>query len=244
MSDRGGRARRRNLVLRHGRHKDARKNFTMTSMTRTRRIAISAIALATVAVIVMIMFASRPTSSAVAGMEHSTPAADHETSASHAHAAGDDPVSGEMPRMNMVESSPTPTMSEDMPGMDHGSGHTHESTPTHPAMSEDMPGMDHGSGHTHESTPTHPTMSEEMPGMDHGSGEGAEPGHGGGDTGGSGHGSGDTSAADPDRPLAPVMSAFGGGTLAVMVTAGFLRRRDRVAAEIKQAARAARRSQE
>ncbi|MFZ1285811.1 MAG: hypothetical protein WAR57_02095 [Candidatus Phosphoribacter sp.] len=220
MSDRGGRARRRNLVLRHGRHKDARKNFTMTSMTRTRRVAISAIALAAVAVIVMIMFASRPTSSAVAGMEHSTPAADHQTSASHAHAAGDDPVSGEMPRMNMVESSPTPT------------------------MSEDMPGMDHGSGHTHESTPTHPTMSEEMPGMDHGSVEDAEPGHGHGDTGGSGHGSGDTSAADPDRPLAPVMSAFGGGTLAVMVTAGFLRRRDRVAAEIKQAARAARRSQE
>jgi hypothetical protein len=125
--------------------------------------------------------------------------------------------------------------------MEHGTGHTPKSTPT-PSMSADMPGMDHGSGHTPESTPT-PSMSGDMPGMDHGSGEAAEPGHGTGHTAESGHGTADTAEVDPDRPLAPVLGAFGGGTSAVLLTAGLLRRKDRAADQVKQAARAARRSQ-
>ena len=42
-----------------------------------------------------------------------------------------------------------------------------------------------------------------------------------------------------DRPLVPVLGTFGGGTSAVMLAAGFLRRRDRASRQAKEAARAA-----
>jgi len=54
---------------------------------------------------------------------------------------------------------------------------------------------------------------------------------------------GGTAAAAPDRPLAPVLGVFGGGTSAVMLSAGLLRRKDRTRSQAKAAARAARRTQ-
>lgn len=125
--------------------------------------------------------------------------------------------------------TPTPTKSANATGS--------SSTPT---MSGDMPGMGHGSGDVPASSST-PTMSGDMPGMDHGSGEGPEPGHGTGDTPMSDHDAG-KAAEESDRPLAAVLGAFGGGTSAVMLTAGFLRRKDRAADRVKAAARAVRRS--
>ena len=82
------------------------------------------------------------------------------------------------------------------------------------------------------STPS-PTVSGEMPGMDHGAGEesGTDPGH-----------SSMAGEAAPDRPIVPVLGTFGGGTSAVLLAAGFLRRRDRLRNQAKAAARAARRS--
>jgi len=56
------------------------------------------------------------------------------------------------------------------------------------------------------------------------------------DMGGSSHG------AAADRPLAPVLGTFGGGTAAVLLTAGRLRRKDQAAGLAKKAARAADRS--
>jgi len=51
------------------------------------------------------------------------------------------------------------------------------------------------------------------------------------------HGDG---AEDPvHRPLAPVLGTFGGGSAAVLLTAGMLRRKDRAANLAKKAARAA-----
>ncbi|HEX7536302.1 MAG TPA: hypothetical protein VF391_04790 [Dermatophilaceae bacterium] len=41
------------------------------------------------------------------------------------------------------------------------------------------------------------------------------------------------------RPLAPVLGTFGGGSAAVLLTAGMMRRKDRAANLAKQAARAA-----
>ncbi|MGV8910959.1 MAG: hypothetical protein ACOH1Y_18470 [Propionicimonas sp.] len=104
-----------------------------------------------------------------------------------------------------------------MAGMDM-SGST--PAPTGPTeMPTDMPGMDM-SGST--PAPTGSTeMPTDMPGMEmHGS-----------------HGE----AAVPEgiRPLAPVMGTFGGGTAAVLLTAGFLRRKDRAASLAKKSARAA-----
>lgn len=52
-------------------------------------------------------------------------------------------------------------------------------------------------------------------------------------------GYGKTASSAQDRPLAPVLGVFGGGTSAVLVAAGLLRRRDRVARASRQAARAA-----
>jgi hypothetical protein len=46
-----------------------------------------------------------------------------------------------------------------------------------------------------------------------------------------------------DRPLAPVLGTFGGGTAAVMLTAGLLRRKDRATREAMTPARTDRRSQ-
>ncbi len=116
-------------------------------------------------------------------------------------------------------------------GMDHGS--------------EDMGGMaDHNPADVPATSPSvgpsadHTHGSSDMPGMKpdpaHGSEDmpatGASPGHG-------------KAGAAADRPLAPVLGTFGGGASAVMLTAGFLRRRDKARATAKQAARAARRSQ-
>jgi len=103
--------------------------------------------------------------------------------------------------------------------------------------------MEHGSGDAPASTPT-PTMSGEMPGMEHGSGDTAEPDHGTGDVPEGDHGAREgESEVDPERPLAAVLGTFGGGTAAVMVTAGFLRQKDRAADKVKAAARIARRCQ-
>jgi hypothetical protein len=77
-------------------------------------------------------------------------------------------------------------------------------------MAADMPGMDMSG-----STPS-PTMAPDMPGMDK---------------------SGST-ASTSDRPLAPVLGAFGGGTAAVLLTAGLVRRRDLADGQAKKASRA------
>ena len=102
--------------------------------------------------------------------------------------------------------------------MDPGAGYA-DVPATSPA-----PAPDHGSGDM-------PGM--DMPGMDSGSGDA----HGTS----SGHAmAGEVGTA---RPLAPVLGTFGEGTSAVMLTAVFLRRRDRARREAKEATRAARRTQ-
>lgn len=82
--------------------------------------------------------------------------------------------------------------------------------------------MDHDHAEMPASTPS-PTSSADMPGM--------SPEE---------HGKRTEPAAD--RPLAPVLGTFGGGTSAVLISAGLLRRRDRARSLAKQAARAARRT--
>ena len=89
-------------------------------------------------------------------------------------------------------------------------------------MAADMPGMDM-SGTQPTPTPT-PSMAADMPGMDM-----------------SGDHEHATTAASA-RPLAPVLGTFGGGTSAVLLAAGFLRRRDRAATQARKAAVAARRN--
>ena len=125
-------------------------------------------------------------------------------------------------------------MAADMPGMDM-SGTQPTPTPA-PSMAPDMPGMDM-SGTQPTPTPA-PSMAADMPGMDmsktdSGSGDahGASPGH-----------SSMADEAAPARPLAPVLGTFGGGTSAVLLAAGFLRRRDRAATQARKAAVAARRN--
>jgi len=91
-------------------------------------------------------------------------------------------------------------------------------------MAADMPGMDmSGSDATPTPTPT-PSMEADMPGIDM--------------SGGHEHATTVASA----RPLAPVLGTFGGGTSAVLLAAGFLRRKDRAAVQARKAATAARRS--
>jgi hypothetical protein len=46
-------------------------------------------------------------------------------------------------------------------------------------------------------------------------------------------------AAGANRPVAPVLGTFGGGSAAVLLTAGMLRRKDRAASLAKQTARRA-----
>jgi len=120
----------------------------------------------------------------------------------------------DMPGMDMSGSSPAPTeapaMPQDMPGMDMG-GST--PAPTEAPMPQDMPGMDMGGS---SPAPTEAPMPPDMPGMD---------------MGGSSHG------AAANRPLAPVLGTFGGGTAAVLLTAGMLRRKDQAADLAKKAAR-------
>jgi len=122
-------------------------------------------------------------------------------------------------------------MSSAMPGMDHGSGVTPVTSPS-TAMPDDMAGMDHGSGEATKGSPT-PTptptagsggMAEDMPGMDMPGGSKAP-------------------EAVVDRPLAPVLGTFGGGTAVVLVAAAVVRGRDQAKARVKEAARAARRAQ-
>ena len=86
----------------------------------------------------------------------------------------------------------------------------------------DMPGMDHGSGGMPTSSPS-PARSTESPWVTHDHSSGTHQ-----------HGA---PAIPVDRPLAPVLGVFGGGASAVMLSAGLLRRRDRVRSEAKQAAR-------
>ena len=92
-----------------------------------------------------------------------------------------------------------------------------------PSMAADMPGMDM-SGTEPTPTPT-PSMAADMPGMDM--------------SGGHEHGA--TTESVSARPLAPVLGTFGGGTSAVLLAAGFLRRKDRAANQARNAATAARR---
>ena len=84
-----------------------------------------------------------------------------------------------------------------------------------------MPGMDMSGS---DPTPT-PSMAADMPGMDM--------------SGGHEHGA--TTESVSARPLAPVLGTFGGGTSAVLLAAGFLRRKDRAANQARNAAIAARR---
>jgi hypothetical protein len=93
--------------------------------------------------------------------------------------------------------------------------------------------------HDHGAGADMPDMPD-MPGMTHTQDSGDSPWKTHDDTGTAAHTHGGT-AAQP-RPLAPVLGTFGGGTSAVLLTAGFLRRKDRAASQVKQAARAARRS--
>jgi len=132
------------------------------------------------------------------------------------------PMSSAMPGMDMSGSSPAPATADhgEMPGMDMPAS-TPAPTPT---MDPNMPGMDMPA-----STPAPtPTMDPNMPGMDMPEGE---------------HGSGDTAGPAKDRPLGPVLGTFGGGSAAVLLTAGLMRRKDRAANLAKKTARAARRAQ-
>jgi hypothetical protein len=86
---------------------------------------------------------------------------------------------------------------------------------------------------TQQSWKTHDHgAAADMPGMTHE--------HSSGDSPWKTHDHGTTAAQD--RPLAPVLGAFGGGTAAVLLSAGFLRRRDGARSQAKQAARAVRRT--
>ena len=99
-------------------------------------------------------------------------------------------------------------------------------TPSGDMPGMDMPGMDSGSGHTTATSPP-PTGTGEMPGME---------------MPGMDHEHGNTAESPPDRPLAPVLGTFGGGTSAVLLTAGLLRRKDRAASLAKKATRLARKA--
>ena len=198
----------------------------MKNITGTRRIVISAVVLAVAGVVAVMMLASRPTSSAMSGMNHGS--SDASTS-SPAPTTSADPH-GEMPGM-------------DMSGTEHGAGDAPASS-TPPTTSADphgeMPGMDMGSGDTHGTTPG--DSQGTTPGDTHGTTPGDSQGTTPGDTHGTDAGHGDTAEVVQDRPIVPVLSTFGGGTSAVLLAAGFLRRKDRIRNQAKTAARAARRS--
>lgn len=190
-------------------------------MSGTRRIVISALALAVASAVVgLVMVTSRSSSLAMAGMSGMS-GMDHgsgDTSTASPVAAD----AGGMPGMDMsgmdsgtrdvTASQPPPTPSGDMPGMD-------------------MPGMDSGTGDVTASPPP-PTGSGEMPGMD-------MPGM---DMPGMDHVHGTAAESAPDRPLAPVLGTFGGGTSAVLFAAGFMRRKDRAASLAKKATRLTRKA--
>jgi hypothetical protein len=174
------------------------------------------------------------------------------TPASAAPAARPLAMSGGMPGMgqDVGHPSPTPTMAGDMPGMDHGTADKPASSPS-PTASADVPATDHGDGHA--STPW-PSASADVPATDHGDGHASTPSptgstdghgteHGSADKTGADSGHGDTAEVAPDRPVAAVLGTFGGASSAVMLSAAFLRRKDRALSLAKQAARAARKAQ-
>lgn len=127
-------------------------------------------------------------------------------------------VAAAVPASVRSDSTPAPANPNDMPGMDMSgmdmSGGT--STPG-TTMAPDMPGMDMG-GNTPAPTSSGDMPGMEMPGMDHEHGAAGPAAH---------------------RPLAPVLGTFGGGSAAVLLTAGMLRRKDRAASLAKKAARIA-----
>lgn len=129
------------------------------------------------------------------------------------------PMSPTMAGMDMSGASPAPTPADHggMAGMEMSGS---DPTPTQtPAMDPGMAGMDM-SGSTPPTPAPTPTMDPDMPGM-------------------SPDEHGDTAEAPVHRPLAPVLGTFGGGTAAVLITAGMLRRKDRAANLARKAARAA-----
>jgi hypothetical protein len=209
----------------------------MTRMTGTRRIVISAVAALAFAsaAVAVTMLASRSMSSAMSGMDHG--AGDVSASSPAATSSGDMDGMGNMPGMT-----------------DHGSGDVTETSPTTAHGSGEMEGMDmsgtdHGSGDVTETSPTAAHGSGEMEGMDmsgtdHGTSDKPDADHGSGQMPGmSPQEHGKTAEEVVDRPLAPVLGTFGGGTAAVMLTAGLLRRRDRAQSQTKKHAHADRRSQ-
>jgi uncharacterized protein involved in copper resistance len=140
------------------------------------------------------------------------------------------PASSAMPGMDMSQSSATPSDHGEMPGMDmsgmdHGSGAAPAPSPSGSAEMPgmDMSGMDHGSG---AAPAPSPSGSAEMPGMD---------------MPGMDH-AGSAAESAQDRPLVPVLGAFGGGTSAVLLTAGLMRRKDRARLQARATARAEARS--
>ena len=198
----------------------------MTSRTPTRTIVISAVVAVLVAVAgaVVVVLVTRSASSGMTGMSHGS----NDMSMSSPATTTADPHDG-MAGM-------------DMSGTEHGSEATLSPPPSMTADPHgEMPGMDmsgedaHGSEVTPGPAPTTADPHGEMPGMD----------MPGGDTHGAtpdpGHDS-MVEEASPDRPIVPVLSTFGGGTSAVLLGAGLLRRKDRIRNQAKQAARAARRS--
>jgi len=162
-------------------------------------------------------------------------------------------MSGDVPGMSQDvghPSTPTPTMSGEMPGMDHGPADKPANSPS-PTASADLPATEHGDDHG--SIPW-PSASADVPatehGDDHGStllpttladGHGTE--HGSADKPGADSGHGEAAAVATDRPVAAVLGTFGGASSAVMLSAAFLRRKDRALSLAKQAARAARKAQ-
>jgi len=112
------------------------------------------------------------------------------------------------------DNPPAPTnpadMPMDMPGMDMSGS---SPAPTEAPMPQDMPGMDMSGS---SPAPTEAPMPQDMPGMDMG---------------------GSSSGVAVHRPLAPVLGTFGGGTAAVLLSAGMLRRKDQAADLVKKAAR-------
>jgi hypothetical protein len=127
-------------------------------------------------------------------------------------------------RMPGAVSAPMHSGPDDVPGMEMDS-------PDVPGMEMDKPAGAHDHGAT--GSPTQAPESGDMPGMD-------MSGDGSGSAGAHEHGAA-TGPVTP-KPLVPVLGAFGGGTAAVMLTAGMMRRKDRERLQVRQAARAARRS--
>jgi hypothetical protein len=223
----------------HGQQARIAGRKAQTKRLRRSAIVTSAVALVGASAVVAVLILTTHSSSAPAQS-----ASDMGGMAGMNHGSGQMPANSPSPTMaddmpgmdhgsaGMPVSSPSPTMADDMPGMDHGSGGMPTSSPW-PSMADDMPGMDHGHADNKPATSPTPTMADDMPGMDHGSADV----HGGGTE------HGDAAAVAPDRPVAAVLGTFGGASSAVMLSAVFLRRKDRIRSEAKQAARAARRTQ-